>query len=110
MNVEKYEIYETLKQLEIPPFHDGFKYLIELIDHMIAFPCSFTEGYNYIALKFDKTPTQVERCMRSVVHDIDTNLEYCQIVFGPAIKNIDHFKISYVVNGIINYLQYTLKR
>ena len=40
MNVEKYEIYETLKQLEILPFHDGFKYLVELIDHMIAFPCS----------------------------------------------------------------------
>ena len=100
MNIEKSTIYEMLKQLEIPPFHDGFKYLVELIDHMIHYPCSFMEGYAYVASKFDKTATQVERCMRTVV----------QIIFGTSIDKLDHLKISYVVNGIINYLVYTTKR
>lgn len=110
MNIEKSTIYEMLKQLEIPPFHDGFKYLVELIDHMIQCPCSFMEGYTYVAFKFDKTATQVERCMRTVVHDINTDLEFCKLIFGPAVDNLDHLKISYVVNGIINYLVYTTKR
>lgn len=110
MNIEKSTIYEMLKQLEIPPFHDGFKYLVELIDHMIHYPCSFMEGYTYVASKFDKTATQVERCMRTVVHDININLEFCKIIFGTSIDKLDHLKISYVVNGIINYLVYTTKR
>ena len=111
------EVYESLKELGIPPSLSGYRYISSIVTKYLTGECNLTNKFMYVytktAKEFNVTTSRVERAIRHSVQvcfmnaDTDTLYKY----FGGTISQSSGKLCNHAfIMSVVEYIRVHIKK